>query len=336
MYSSDFLEQLKVLVVGGGSIGRRHIKNLIGLQVGEVIVHEPVPSRAAEIENGYHIRVFEELPLALDHKPDAALICSPPAMHLEQALAAATAGCHTFIEKPLAHNSRGLEEFCLLTESSNIITMVGYNWRFHPAFQQMKILLDEQAIGRVLVARVNCGQYLPDWHPWEDYRHGYSARRLLGGGILLDSHELDYLTWFLGEVVQCSCVASKVSDLEIDTEDVADLILVFQSGTHANLHFDYIQYPAGRSYEFYGPEGSIHWDLVEGLTLYKRGTSNKTQFPLPSGFDLNDTYVDEMKHFLECIYTGEPSFLNARRGKYIMELSSIAIDSAHKLTTALV
>ena len=129
------------------------------------------------------------------------VITTPTASHLSLALEAAEHGCHLFIEKPLAHAWQGVDRLVDLVEHGRLVTLVGCNLRFHPGLRAVKNLLAEKAVGRVIAVRAEVGQYLPDWHPEEDYRKNYSARRALGGGIVLDAiHEIDYVRWLLGEV----------------------------------------------------------------------------------------------------------------------------------------
>ncbi len=314
-------DTLKLAVVGCGSIGQRHIRNLLAIGAGTVIACEPVAARAARIHSELGIPVFASLEEALGEHPHAALICTPSAFHLAQGFAALDAGCDVFFEKPIAHTLEGVDEFCRRADSAGAVTMVGFNWRFHPDFRKMKDLLEQGAIGKILGARVNCGQYLPDWHPWEDYRQMYSARRALGGGILLDSHELDYVSWLLGSVRAVTGVAAKLSDLEIETEDTADVILTFDSGAQASVHLDYLQRPAQRSYEFYGAEGTLRWSRDNGLSLWRASIAEWEQFRLPENFDINSTYIEEMEQFVECIRSRKSNSIDARRGRYVLELT---------------
>jgi predicted dehydrogenase len=321
-------KNIKVLVLGCGSIGQRHISNLRAIGVGEVIACDLDPYRAAVVREQYGISVFSCFSEALQDSPDAALICTHPANHLEAARLAVRADCHVFIEKPISNTLEGLEDLVHEAETRSRVICVGYNWRFHPSFLKLKQLIDDGAIGDALCARVNWGQHLPDWHPWEDYRLGYSARRSLGGGVLLDSHEFDYITWFLGEVERVSCIARRVSHLEIETEDIADVLLVFYSGAQASMHLDYLQRPAQRCYEFFGSQGTIQWSLGKGIFFYKASTGKRETFSDPADFDLNATYTEELLHFFSCIRNGAQSYTDARRGKYILELILAAKESS--------
>ena len=141
-------------------------------------------------------------------KPDFVVICTPPVFHVEQALLALQSHAHVFIEKPLSHESSGIERLIAEARRNDRNVQVGYNLRFHPGLQILKDLIDSGKIGRVLWLNAESGQYLPDWRPWQNYRDSYSARKDLGGGIILDgSHELDYICWLLGRPTGVSCRA---------------------------------------------------------------------------------------------------------------------------------
>jgi predicted dehydrogenase len=202
------------------------------------------------------------------------------------------------------------------------VAFVGSNWKFHPSFQKLKLLLDKGAIGRVTSARCQFGQYLPDWHPWEDYRDTYSARRGLGGGVLLDSHEFDYMTWFLGPVRRLVCMADRVSSLEIDTEDTAAVILRFESGAIGEMHLDYTQRAYQRNFEFFGEGGTLRWDIRErAVRLYEVGRGEAwTVFEEPVGYDLNLMYVEEIAHFLDCICRRATPITDLRQGVLALKL----------------
>lgn len=319
---------MKFLVVGCGSIGWRHARNLLALGERDVAACETDNARASQASAELGIPVFTSIHEALAAGPDAALICTPPAAHLPAACLAVQAGCHLFIEKPLAHAAKGVEQLLREAEARSLVTFVGYNWRFHPSFQRMKELLEEGAIGRVLCARVNSGQYLPDWHPGKDFRGDYSAKKSLGGGVLLDSHELDYLTWLLGEPKSIFCAARKLSDLEMETEDAADIILTYEGRLQASMHLDYLQRSGGRSYEFYGDAGNLRWSLGKGVELFRACTKQWETMSEPPGFDLNSTYEAELWHFIECVREGARSRIDGRRGQYVLELIIAAKASA--------
>jgi predicted dehydrogenase len=248
-------------------------------------------------------------------------------------------GLDIFVEKPLSHTTKGLTKLMKLTKLKKLTTMVGSNWKFYPLFQKMKELLGSGAIGKLLSARCQFGFYLPDWHPWEDYRKGYSANKKLGGGILLDSHEFDYLLWFVGSPVkQIACIAEKVSDLEIDVEDTAEVLLRFDNGVIGEMHLDYIQRFYQRNFEFFGTEGTIIWDtnwkkVVLSAKSATGGSGGKTaieEFPLEDGYDLNTMYIEEIKHFLACVKERKETIAPFSHGARVVELIMAAKKSSEK------
>ena len=152
-----------------------------------------------------------------------------------------------------------------LARSKNLVTLVGCNLRFHPGLVAVKRLLEQGVAGRIVAIRAEVGQYLPDWHPGEDYRQGYSARLDLGGGIILDAvHEIDYVRWLLGPVRSVACFAGKLSHLEVETEDTAALLFRFSNGTIGEVHLDYVQRAYSRTCHIIGDEGTIRWDYSTG------------------------------------------------------------------------
>jgi predicted dehydrogenase len=175
--------------------------------------------------------------------------------------------------------------------------------RFHPGLAVVKRLLAEHAVGQIIAARVEVGHYLPDWHPWEDYRQTYSARADLGGGVILDAiHEIDYVRWLLGEVTGVFCLAGKLSHLEIDTEDNAALLLRFENGAIGEIHLDYVQRTYSRTCRIIGEEGTIHWDYVAGqVRWYCARRRNWESFDNPPNWETNDMYLEEMRHFFGCL-----------------------------------
>ncbi len=320
------------LVVGSGSIGRRHISNLKKLGVEDIIAQDVMPERCREIEREFRIKTFDSLEKAFLQKPQVALICTPTGLHLQQAILAAQNSCHLFIEKPLAHSLNGVDQLLTLVRQNELITLVGCNMRFHPGIAKMKEILDKKSIGHVLGARVQSGSYLPDWHPYEDYRHSYSAKRELGGGVILDGiHEIDYLRWFLGEVEEVFCIAGRFSTLEIDTEDMAEILIRFGSGALAELHLDYVQRSYARSCQLIGDAGTVQWDFNDGQVRFYDAKSRGWQvFPLKADYDVNEMYVEEMKHFISCLKGEEKPMQDVFQAKRALEVALAAKDSAAK------
>ena len=290
-------------MVGCGSIGKRHIRNLLALSVRNILAYDSNPVRSYEVREEFGVETLNNLESAWEQNPYGAFITTPTSLHIPIAIQAAEYGCHLFIEKPLSHTFEGVKKLLALIEEKQLISLVGCNMRFHPGLQKVKELIEEKTLGNMVAARVESGQYLPDWHPMEDYRKNYSARRDLGGGIILDAiHELDYIRWLLGEVRSVSCFAGKLSHLEIETEDTAEIILRFSNGAIGEVHVDYVQRAYSRTSQFIGDEGTIRWDYSQGTVRYYSSASDRwMEFENPKDWVANQMYVDELSHFLCCL-----------------------------------
>jgi predicted dehydrogenase len=294
---------MRGLVVGLGSIGRRHARNWAALELGPLGVCRQLGAPQPE-PLGVEAQEYRDLDQALaDEQPDIVIVANPTSLHVETAREALQAGAHVLVEKPIGHTLAGVHELIELAENKRKHVLVGYNLRFHPGLQRVRELLSANAVGRVVSARAEAGEYLPDWHPWEDYTKGYAARRDLGGGALLTlSHELDSLCWLLGAPRRVLAVVSHASSLEFDADDVAELVLQFVQGHTASVHVDYVRRPPKRALEIVGEEGVLRWEY--DANVVRQYTPITRQWRVEEGdpkFQRNDTYVTELRHFVACV-----------------------------------
>lgn len=293
---------VKILIAGFGSIGRRHFHNLLALGERDILFYRTGYSSLADDEL-VGFAVERDLEAALAHQPQAVIVANPTALHLGVAIPAAEAGCHLLLEKPIAHSLERIDELQKALERGGGQVLVGYQFRYHPGLQQVKRLLDEGAIGRPISARSHWGEYLPGWHPWEDYRRGYSARSDLGGGVVLTlCHPLDYLRWLLGEVSAVWAFTAHLSNLELDVEDTAEIGLRFANGCLGSVHLDYCQRPPRHDLEIIGTEGVLRWDNADSAArLYRAASGEWQSYPPEPGFERNTMFLDLMRHFLEVV-----------------------------------
>jgi predicted dehydrogenase len=320
----------RFLVMGCGSIGKRHIGNLLDAEAGTVLAHDVRVDRAEGVRSRFGVKVFTDLDAAFACDPQVALVTAPTSLHVPLALRAAEHGCHLFIEKPLAHCRNGVNRLVEEVRDRRLVTLVGCNLRFHPGLRAVKRLLDENAIGRVVAVRAEVGQYLADWHPYEDYRQGYSARHDLGGGVILDAiHELDYTRWLLGPVRSVVCFAGKLSHLEVQTEDTAAVLLRFASGAVGEVHLDYVQRAYSRTCQVIGDEGTIRWDYGAGeVRIFRAASKSWEVMPDLAGWQPNQMYVDELAHFLRCLDGEEKSTLGVFDAARVLDVALAAKASA--------
>lgn len=319
------------LVVGCGSIGRRHARNLKALGVCQLGFCDTSPEALKQCREELNGETFADYDEALrKFRPDLVLICTPPVYHVEEALAALQAHAHVFIEKPLSHESSGIQALIAEARRHDRNVQIGYNMRFHPGLKILKELIDSGKIGRVLWLNVEAGQYLPDWRPWQHYRASYSARHELGGGIILDgSHELDYICWLLGRPTEVTCRAEHLSSLDVDVEDSAWIYLSFPERRRAELHLDFVQRAYTRTCKVVGETGTALWDFslqeVRWFSAERQGWNS-----IPYVFEANDMYVAEMVHFLESLGTGTGPMVDLEQSRDVIRVVEAAKKSSEE------
>jgi len=323
---------MKVLVVGGGSIGRRHLKNLAALGVGPLGVVEIERETRDRIQNELRAEAFAILEEGLAWGPQFVVIATPPHLHIEQALAVAERGMDLFIEKPLTHRPEGIGELVSVLTRHNCVSLVGCNMRFHPGPAQVKRFIDEGRLGKVLFARIHAGSYLPEWRPGTDYRLGYAANAETGGGCMLDCiHEIDLARWYLGEVDEVMACAAHLSRLEINTEDYAFLLLRHENGAISEVHLDYLQRSYERGCQIAGEQGTLAWDFREGrVRWYDAARREWNEIAQPPGWTVNDMYVAEMQHFLECVRKRAATAMPVAEAARVMEVVFAAKKAARE------
>jgi predicted dehydrogenase len=327
-------QDMKFLIVGLGGIGQRHTRNLRALHGDrcELIAYRvrrdsPVLTDSLQVdaptglEERYGIRSFDSLDAALGERPDAVLICNPSSLHVSVALAAARAGCHLLIEKPLSDSLDRLDELARVVADKSLVCMVAYQLRFHPCLALARRLLTAGSIGRPVACRAAVGEYLPGWHRYEDYRTMYASRRDLGGGVVLSQiHELDVLFWFFGRPRRIVSMGGHLSDLEIDVEDVASTLFDYD-GMVAHLHQDYLQQPPTRQFEIIGTGGRIAVDL-RALTVRGFGSSGDLLTDACfDGLERNTLFLDEMKCFVSALQNGTPVPADLSAGRQSLEMA---------------
>jgi len=320
---------MKFLIAGFGSIGRRHFRNLLELGQGDIIFYRTHKSTLDDDELSNFI-VETDLDKAFAHNPDAVIVSNPTAFHLDVAIPAASAGCDILLEKPVSHSMERLEEFKAVVARNHCRVLVGFQFRFHPGLMKIKELLENGCIGRPLSVRAHWGEYLPGWHPWEDYRQGYSARADLGGGVILTlSHPFDYLRWLLGEVSAVWAFMESSSALEVNVEDTAEIGLRFENDCIGSLHLNYIQRPPSHWLEMVGSQGTIQWRYDEGdVKVYDSVDGSWRKYSLKSGFHRNDLFLNEMEHFVDILYHETDPVCSLDDGMRVQEIIAAIKKSA--------
>ncbi len=318
----------RIAIFGHGSIGKRHLR----------IVRESLPD--AEIlvvrhsENRdipeFADRVTSSIEDAVTFAPQLAVVANPAPFHLLSTSAMIEAGCHVLVEKPLAAETSGIRELLDRAEALGLVIQVGYNLRFLPSLVEFRRLVRQGVVGGILSVRCETGQHLSGWRPGSDYRQGVSARRELGGGVLLElSHEIDYLQWIFGEVEWVGAWAGRVSHLETDVEDCAHLTLCHRGALDGrevmtSLNMDFIRHDATRVCTAIGSKGSLKWNGVSGtVELLMSGESTWRELYCHTA-ERDESYSAQWSNFFQCIRKGEKPLVGGREGLSVLHVVDAA------------
>jgi predicted dehydrogenase len=288
---------MKIGVTGYGSIGRRHISNLLSLGHNDITLFR---TKGRGNENGLkECYSFEEF---MQESYDFVLVTNPASCHLPTMRPLLERGIDFIVEKPSVSAAGEADTLESLLGKYTGKAMVAYNMRFHPCVVRMKQFLDEGAAGKAYSARFTVGQYLPDWRPGQDYSKGVSALRALGGGVVLELiHELDLALFMFGKPVsEIRSVAAKLSSLDIETEDIAEIIYMSESGTLISVHQDYLCRGYRRSAEIICEKGTIFCDMKD-LTVSLSDEKGDIVLSEKIVFERNDMYLSLIKYFLSCL-----------------------------------
>jgi predicted dehydrogenase len=324
---------MKCLVIGYGSIGKRHIENLSLISNIELIV---ITKR--KTDNFLHTKkciVLEKIQEGINQKPDFAIISNPSSYHLKTAQKLVDNGIDLFIEKPLSNSIIGLDSLLKKIQKKKLITMIGCNLRFHPSIVKIKELIIKKKIGKPLVVKVENGSYLPSWHPNEKYQKSYASRKELGGGVVFTLiHEMDYLYWFFGMSNEVTAISEKVSELDISVEDLATMILRFKNNVIAELHLDFFQKPSSRTCKIIGTKGTIFWDIKTNNVKVFDNKKDKwvTELNLQK-YDSNEMYILELKHFIKCVKERKKSLNDIYEGINVIKMAVAAKKSSNTKRT---
>ncbi len=336
-------QSIRFLIAGLGSIGRRHMRNLIALGEKNIVLYRTGKSTMPEDELAGFPQETDLQEALKKHKPDAVIVSNPTALHLDVAIPAAEAGCAILLEKPVSDSLDRLEALQKAAEKSGSQILVGFQFRYHPTLNKARELIRTGAIGQVLTAHAHWGEYLPQWHPWEDYRQSYAARAELGGGVIRTlTHPLDYLRYLIGEVEALWSFNGHISPLELNVEDVAEIGLKFSSGAIGGVHLNYVQRPPRHTLEIVGTQGTLHWDNADGLLRFYRAPlpfgscADPAPAPVletfspPEGFERNHLFLAQMEHFLQVVRGQAEPRCKLHDGVRALELALSAQESQRK------
>lgn len=309
--------QLKILFWGLGSIGSRHANIIRKLYPSfELLSYRTKKSKLVKnVPN--EMKYFYDINKAFSANPDVVFITNPTCKHIHSAILGVEKGCNMFIEKPLSNSLDGIEELIDKVNEKKLITLMGCNLRFHPVIRRIKDIVDGFEYGRVFYFRANCSSYLPDWRPWQDYRKSYSAIKALGGGVLLDLiHEIDYTQWIFGNFQEIKGFTEKISDLEIETKDFAEMQLRTDKNIFGSIQLDYFRVIPERVVTVVFKDHVIKGDLINNkLMIY----SKEGQIEEKYNIDINYTYEKQIEYFINSIINKKKTFNGIEEGYKVLK-----------------
>jgi len=317
----------RLAIIGLGSIGRRHLRLVSEIRpdIEIILVRSGYGSECEEEKMAS--KTVHSIGEAIKYGIQAAIVSSPAILHLEQSLELAKNGVHLLIEKPLSHTSDRVNELLEVINKNSVIAMVGYVMRYDSGAIEFKNWISNKITGKILHARIECGSYLPDWRPGQDYRKTVSALSGLGGGALLElSHELDYLHWFFGKPIDVQAQIRNSGSLNIDVEDQADLFMTSEQEYPIVAQIDFNRRYVKRKCTVLTAEGELTWNAV------KQNVTWKTVNEGSSSYDYSDKsdyiYRTQIEVFFDCIENDNAPIVTVEDGINVLRLIDAARDSS--------
>lgn len=291
-------ETMRALIIGSGSIGQRHMRNLrtIDPRVQFVLLRR----NALPLDAWPDAQVVDELEAALVLSPDLAVLATPSALHFDVLPALIAARIPTYVEKPMVTQQSEVDVIRAgLATHDDVPHVAGFNLRLLPSLARAAQLVADGGVGQIIRASFSAGQWLPDWRKGQDHRQGYSASRANGGGVLLDlCHEFDAARLLLGEMELLFAATSNVAALEIESEGVAVATARSKGGALVTINLDYVARQPLRRYEVIGTKGSLTWDLPARSLMLATPYGRSDLTNNAGDFDVGMTYIAAMKGFV--------------------------------------
>jgi predicted dehydrogenase len=293
------------LIIGAGSIGQRHIRNLKKIGINEII--------ALRSQKGHYKKLPKELGVievdswddAINKKPDIAIIANPTSLHLDATTRIMEHVKGVFIEKPLSQSMDGCQQLIDMLLEKKVVSFVGHNMMFHPIIKNIIKFNDENDVGDIINVQCQVGQWLPDWHPYEDYKKAYYARKDLGGGVALTMiHEIHFVIELAGLPLHVCGEISEYKKLDLDVDVCSDLMVKHKTGAVSQIHLDYLQQQAHRSGLVTFERGWLTYDFNKmELTGQKIGEEPHVIWS-GSEYDYNQMYISQLKEFVRYVEEG--------------------------------
>ena len=294
-----------IAIIGLGSIGRRYVRLIKTNYPNTEVTIVRSGKGLSYPEEALADRILKSINDLKGLGVKAAIVSSPATQHLKQGLALVNYGIHTLIEKPLSHSSFGVSKLIKTISSKKVVLSVGYVLRYDPVLNKIKYYVDNGLIGKITYVKIDCGSFLPDWRPGQNYKKTVSASKNLGGGVLLElSHELDYLRWLFGDVSSVYANLPKTGILGVEVEESADLIIETVKGFTVSVHLDFNRKLSSRNCTVYGANGEMSLDLIKRkISLNISGEDKKVE---SFNYERDDLFLSQIEHFFDCVENNKP------------------------------
>ena len=300
--------------MGYGSIGKRHVKNLLNHTDSQIIIYTKRQDLDFKTKRVIVTNSFE---YSLSQNPNVGFICNETSKHIPVAMKLAKAGLDLFLDKPLSDSMKGISTLNKIVKEKKLITQMGCQLRFHKCIKKIQQLLTQKKIGKIISVQAENGSYLPDWHPFV---------------VLTQIHDIDYLYWFFGNPKSVFSIAGKFSNLSISVEDYSASLIQFENKITAELHQDFFQGPEYRGCKLKGTDGIISWNSINNEIKFYNNRTKKWQIIMKlKNFEKNQMYVDEVQNFLKCVKNRKKTINDLQDGINTMNIAlAIKKSARHK------
>jgi len=290
------------LIIGSGSIGQRHIRNLKKIGINDIIALRSKKGHYKKLPKDLQVIEVNSWDDAIEKKPDIAVISNPTSLHLEVASTISNHVKGVFIEKPLSHSLDNCQELIDTLSKNQVVSFVGHNLMFHPIIKKIIKFYDENNVGEIINIQSQAGQWLPDWHPYEDYKKAYFARKELGGGVALTLiHEIHLVIELAGIPISVSGEITAYNELDLDVDVCSDLMIKHKTGAVSQIHLDYLQQPSHRSGLVTFEKAWLGYDFSKMELTGQRKNEELQVLWNNSDYDSNQMYVDQLKEFVRFV-----------------------------------
>ncbi len=317
-------------IIGLGSIGKRHLRLARKLRPEIKIIAVRSGKGEKVEEEKIADKIVYNMEDTINTGIQAAIISTPATFHVDQALRLMNLGIHVLIEKPLSHSLENVDNLLSAAGELDTVGLVGYCLRYDPAALKFKEILATEKVGQILSVQVNCSSYLLDWREKMDYRQSVSAKKELGGGVLLElSHELDYIRWFFGDMKSVYANIQNSGTLDIDVEDSADMIFESGKGFSVSVHLDFNSRYKSRKCIVRCVNGNLIWDAIANKVTWQTASGSEQLETYEN--DRDYVYKEQLKHFFDCIENKKLPSVSIHDGVAVLSMID-SIKKSHKIS----